>query len=111
MAWYICISFRAHETKWGAALFEDGVEEHAEPGREFDVVAGVAEPCCAEGCRAFAGGEEGWGVDCYVGRCRVWPFQFACYSAPVYILLAVIWEANWYAEPYHAIAPAIAIPP
>ncbi len=37
---------------------EYGVEEDAEASREFDKVAGVAKPCCAEG-GGFPSGEEG----------------------------------------------------
>lgn len=55
--WDICdrarrlgVAFRSHELYGAAAVGEDGVEEHAEAAGEFDVVAGVAEPGCAELC-------------------------------------------------------------
>lgn len=48
VAGFLGVSLGSHEGEWGAAVFEDGVEEDAEAGWEFDVVAGVAEPCCAK---------------------------------------------------------------
>jgi hypothetical protein len=40
-------SLWAHEGERGAALFEDRVEEDSEAGGEFNVVTGVAKPCCS----------------------------------------------------------------
>jgi hypothetical protein len=49
MAGPFCVSFRAHERKWAASVFEDRVKKDTETAREFDVVARVAEPCCSQG--------------------------------------------------------------
>lgn len=72
-----------HEGEGTAAVFEDGVEEDAETAGEFDVVAGVAEPCCSEGIRGGSGGEKGglddghgWGRGIGVG-------ELSCESPPV----------------------------
>lgn len=82
MAWWFGVAFWAHEGEGTAAVFEDRVEEDAETAGEFDVVAGVAEPCCAQGGGCCAGGEEVW-FDYRDGwRGCVREFPFACYSAP-----------------------------
>lgn len=73
---------RAHEGDGAAAFFEDRVEEHAQARWVFDVVAGVAEPCCSQGFAAVAGGEEGWGVYFDVWGCGVGPFRLSCKEVP-----------------------------
>lgn len=83
-------AFGAEVVGGAAAVFEDGVEEDAEPGRVFDVVAGVAEPGCAEGGLrggGGAGGEEGGGDDGEVRGGGVGPFHFACYDVPGEVVL------------------------
>lgn len=78
----LSVSFRAHEGEGTAAVFEDGVEEHAQAGGEFHVVAGMAEPCCTEGCGRVAGGEEGRLNDWYCWWGGIWPFHFPREHAP-----------------------------
>ena len=41
------VAFWAHEGEWAATFFEDGVEEDAQAAGKFNVVAGMAEPCCS----------------------------------------------------------------
>ncbi len=87
--WYIfyltrdvCVALRPEPTKRATSLAEYGVEKDAEATREFDKVAGVAEPCCAEG-GVFAGGEKGWFSDCDGWRCCVWAIVGAGDASPL----------------------------
>jgi hypothetical protein len=73
-----------------AAVFENGVEEHAQAAGEFDVVAGVAKPCCSEG-GSVPCGAEGRCADRDSWRCGVGTFGCACYFVPRRTLVRVLW--------------------
>lgn len=82
MAGYLGVPLWAEPGKWGAAVFEDGVEEYAEPGGKLDVVAGVAEPGCAQRLRARPRGEEGRLDDCDCRRGGIGKLEGSCESSP-----------------------------
>lgn len=77
----LCVALGAKPAERAASLAEYGVEEDAEAAGKFDKVAGVAEPCCAEG-GCFAGGEEGWFPDCDGWRCCIWAVVGAGDASP-----------------------------
>jgi len=70
--------FRAHEAERRTSWLKDWIEEGAETAGEFNKVAGVAEPCCAQ-FWCFASGEEGWLADGDGRRGCVWGIGLAAY--------------------------------
>jgi hypothetical protein len=36
-----CVSFRTHEAEWRASVVKDRIEENAQTGRVFDIVASM----------------------------------------------------------------------
>lgn len=47
-AWGIGEALRSCQVVWTTSLFENRIKEYSEATRKFDVVAGVAKPCCAQ---------------------------------------------------------------
>lgn len=82
-AWGRRVALQPFHVDGRAAVFEDGVEEHAQARGELDVVACVAEPGGAEGGGGGAGWVEGWGADGDGGGSGVWDVVFAGEFAPV----------------------------
>ena len=84
MTWYFGVSFRPHKAKWTTPLLEYGVKENAQAAREFDIVTGMAKPCCSERLRCGSAGEEAWLNDSDSRRCSVWPLEFTSETPPGY---------------------------
>ena len=72
------------EVDWGAMVFEDGIEEYSQPGRELDVITGVAQPGSSEFRRGSARGQEIRSHDRYdmIFRFGGWPGLLTCSSMP-----------------------------
>ena len=82
VAGHFCVSFGTDEREWTATVGEDWIEEDAETGRELDVIAGVAEPCCANLVVGILScWEEGWTAYRNCRWCCIWTVAFACDSA------------------------------
>jgi hypothetical protein len=73
----VCVSLWPEEGEWRTAIFEDGIKEDAKTRREFDVIAGVAEPSCAEPVRGISMREKGGLDDRYSWRRRVGRLEFS----------------------------------